>query len=229
MEYIEWDKLKLIVFDVDGTLYDQKKLRRKIIWKLCLYYIFRPHQFKALSVLYHFRIEREKRAGLCFNSLEMEQYEWCAKVTNQPVAFVRETIGRWMFQYPNRYLRTCMYPGVDEFLKTIENSGILKAVYSDYPAEEKCKAMQLDFDLLVNSTDQEINALKPSPKGLNHIIEQFGFCKNECLFIGDRYELDGKCAEAADIPFLFLDKREARRGLYIRLADQLNALRIVQD
>ena len=34
---MDWDCIDLVVFDVDGTLYDQRALRIRMAWELCLH------------------------------------------------------------------------------------------------------------------------------------------------------------------------------------------------
>jgi phosphoglycolate phosphatase/putative hydrolase of the HAD superfamily len=81
------------------------------------------------------------------------------------------------------------------------------AIYSDYKAEDKLKAMGLKADLVVSSTDSDIDRLKPDPAGLFHIVRQMNVLPQDCLFIGDRPELDGVCAEQAGMPCLIVEKK----------------------
>ncbi|MDR6782479.1 FMN phosphatase YigB (HAD superfamily) [Pedobacter africanus] len=227
MNDIAWDKLKLVIFDVDGTLYDQKKLRRKVLAGLLGYYLLRPWKLKDLYILYHFRKERENKAGFCSTDLDNAQYSWCAEKTKSPVHEVKKIVQQWIFDYPVKFLSDCVYPGVAEFLYTIEAMSIHKTVYSDYPAKEKNLAMNLSFELEVSSTDNYINAMKPSVKGLEYIMDVLKIKdRASCLFIGDRYELDGKCAAAANVPFLLIDRNEARSGFYYKLVEQVTHSRI---
>lgn len=227
MKDIAWEKLELVIFDVDGTLYNQSKLRKRVLLNLLSHYAARPWKYKDLLILYHFRKERERRASKNFNNLEQEQYEWCSQKTGFSVPHIKKVIQKWMFHYPNQFLLNCMFPGTKEFIESIADRNILTAVYSDYPSNQKLKIMELNFDILVSSTDYFINAMKPSPKGLNYIISQLNI-KNRanCLYIGDRYELDGECANSADIPFLLLDRKEGDAGFFWMLYNALKGSRL---
>ena len=230
MNDIAWDKLKLVIFDVDGTLYDQKKLRRKVLAGLLGYYLLRPWKLRDLYILYHFRKQRENKAGLYFNDLENAQYGWCAEKTKSSVLEVKKVVQQWIFDYPVKFLSDCIYPGVSEFLNTIKTCHVSKAVYLDYPTREKNLAMNLNFELEVSSTDSYINAMKPSAKGLEYIMDVLKIHDSaSCLFIGDRYELDGKCAAAANVPFLLINRNEASLGFYYKLAEQLKHSRISDE
>jgi phosphoglycolate phosphatase/putative hydrolase of the HAD superfamily len=52
-------------------------------------------------------------------------------------------------------------------------------------------------------------------------METLGVEASECLFIGDRPELDGICAERAGIPYLIIGKGEEAAGFYRQLQRQL--------
>ncbi|MFC3559012.1 HAD family hydrolase [Pedobacter jamesrossensis] len=222
MKNIYLDNIKLVIFDVDGTLYDQSKLRKKMLVELIRYYILRPWKFKDLLIVYHFRKEREKKAGQQIDNLQEEQYNWCATKINLPVSRIKEVVNKWIFNFPIKYLKESTYPGVNSFFSKLEQNGILTAIYSDYDSKLKLESMNLAAALLVSSTDENINAMKPLPNGLNYILSKLNIVdKNKCLFIGDRQELDGLCAEQAGIPFLLVDKEQAKDNFYKSLSNKL--------
>lgn len=201
------------MFDVDGTLYDQSKLRRKMYFRLLRCYALKPWKYKELLVLYHFRKEREKRVGYSSSNLREDQYKWCATKVNLPVESIKEIIDYWMFKVPCKYLKACRYTGLLAFVDLLNKSGIHTAVYSDYPAQMKIEALGLKIDTVVSSTDNFINALKPMPVGINYIVEKLNiYNRSNCLYIGDRDELDGECARNASVPFLLIDKRSSAAG-----------------
>ncbi len=204
---IDWNKIKVVIFDVDGTLYRQSKLRKKMLVSLLSYYSLRPWRLKEMLMLHHFRAEREKRTGNPCANLEEAQYAWCAAKGNFPVATIKKVIGKWIFTYPNQHLAGCIYPGTAAFFDALRRHGKKIAIYSDYKAEDKLKAMNLQADLVVASTDSEIDRLKPDPTALHYIMRKLGVSPEECLFIGDRQELDGACAINAEMPYLIVDKQ----------------------
>lgn len=223
MDNISLDDLKLIIFDVDGTLYDQSKLRKRMFFSIIKYYLVRPWRLNEILIIYHFRKEREKKHGFSSADLVNDQYRWCADKTNIPLDKVKKVIDKWIFDFPNQYLETAMFPDVRAFFHLIENKGILRAVYSDYDAKVKMEKMQLSADFIVSSTDVEVNAFKPLPNGINYILAKLNINnKANCLFIGDRPELDGACANNAGIPFLLVDKTNGKNNFYTLLLDKVN-------
>lgn len=204
---INWERLKVVVFDVDGTLYTQSMLRRKMLADLLLYYLFRPWRIKELRMLQDFRAEREKKAGYSCDDLENAQYHWCALKGGWDVATLKKVVAYWMFNYPNKYLAACVHPHTHELFALLKEKGFKIAIYSDYAAHDKLKAMNLEADLIVSSTDSHISCLKPDPKALLYISKTMKVLPEECLFIGDRQELDGQCAENAGMPYLIIEKK----------------------
>lgn len=201
---LDWTKVKAVIFDVDGTLYTQSKLRRRMLFDLLGYYALRPWRLDDMLLLRRFRAEREKRPGHQGPDLENAQYAWCADNSRYSVARVRAVVDRWMFRHPNQYLGSCAYPGTASFFDALRQQGIKIGIYSDYPAHDKLVALGLRADIVVSSTDPEIDQLKPNPQGLLHIAAALGLAPAECLFVGDRPELDGICAERAGMPYLIV-------------------------
>ncbi|GAB3538532.1 HAD-IA family hydrolase [Pontibacter brevis] len=204
---VDWKAVKAVIFDVDGTLYDQSKLRKKMLSALLTYYLWRPWRLKEMMMLSHFRNERERRAGEGCPDLENAQYSWCAEKKGHPVQKLKEVVERWIFQHPLRHLASCTYPGTRELFHLLRQKGIKIAIYSDYKAHDKLAVMGLAADVVVASTDPEVNQLKPNPKGLLYTVEKLGLTPSDCLFIGDRQEMDGECALQAHMPYLIIDKK----------------------
>ncbi|RYY16605.1 MAG: HAD family hydrolase [Cytophagaceae bacterium] len=204
---LDWPKIKAVIFDVDGTLYAQSKLRRRMLYDLLGYYALRPWRLPEMLLLRRFRAEREKRPGHLGPGLESAQYAWCADGSRFSEAQVRAVVGHWMFHHPNQYLGACAYPGTGAFFDALRQHGILIGIYSDYPAHDKLAALGLRADSIVSSTDPEIDRLKPNPEGLLYIADALGLAPADCLFIGDRPELDGTCAERAGMPYLIVPRQ----------------------
>jgi putative hydrolase of the HAD superfamily len=221
VENINWLELELVIFDVDGTLYDQKKLRKKMMLALFLHYLLRPWRYKELLILYHFRKEREKRHGYQSDDLQTEQYLWVLSKVNVSLSRIKKVIDYWIFNYPNKYLKSCTYPGLEQFFAELKKKNIRTAIYSDYESEQKLKSMNIAVDLIVSSTDTYVNAFKPIPIGLNYIITELKIKNGNCLFIGDRKELDGECALRAAIPFFLINEDSTGKQYYNMLSDQL--------
>jgi phosphoglycolate phosphatase/putative hydrolase of the HAD superfamily len=199
--------IKAVIFDVDGTLYDQRKLRQKISWEMLKFLLAHPTGLIDLKILWDFRKAREKNASLIDGDIEERQFEWGAKASNESVEKVRQVVQNWMFTRPLCHLDVCCYPGVRELFSHLKGKGILTGVFSDYPAKDKLQALALEVDVIVSATDVEVGRLKPDPKGLIVAASKLNTPVNECLFIGDRDDKDGECARHTGMPYLILNRK----------------------
>ncbi len=197
--------LKAIIFDVDGTLYNQKRLYLYMICDFLKYFIWHPHRVKELKIIRDFRKSREINHRENVENLEAMQYIWAARTSNVSPERVREVISKWMFERPLKYLRLCRRSGVKELFSYLQENNLLIGIFSDYPVSEKIKALELFFNMDVCATDKNINRLKPDPKGLLALSKKMDVPVESCLFIGDRDEKDGECARRAGMPYLILD------------------------
>ncbi len=216
-------KPEVIIFDLDGTLYDQAKLRRILMRKL----LFRLLTFRTslldFRIISCFRKEREKKKGYASGKLEEEQYEWCAESLGLSSDRIRKSIDYYMHKFPLRFLKRVKFNGIDDFFEFLYKKKIRIVVYSDYPIEEKLKALKLTANASYCSTHESINQLKPALKALKLICTEMKCDPGRMLYIGDRQDNDGEGAGMAGIPFILLDYSQAKKGIfYSKLADQLD-------
>jgi phosphoglycolate phosphatase/putative hydrolase of the HAD superfamily len=214
MTYDLVSTIRAVIFDVDGTLYAQRKLRQKITWEMLRFLVAHPTGLSDLKILWNFRKAREKNASLIGGNIEEKQFEWGAKASNVSVEKVRQVVQYWMFTRPLFYLEACCYPGVRDLFSTLKNKGILIGVFSDYPARDKLQALNLEVNVMVSATDVEVGRLKPDPKGLIVAASKLNTPVKECLFIGDRDDKDGECARRAGMPYLILNRRRRNCSSY---------------
>ncbi len=223
---INWTKVNVVIFDVDGTLYNQRKMRSYMLKELLQYYILNLHRLKELKILCDFRREREKRVFDSVNDIENVQYNWGAQASGVSPERVRNVVAKWIYTIPLNHISNCRYPGVLEFFDSLSSRAIFTAVFSDYPAKEKMTALGLSPSCIVSATDKNVDKLKPDPRGLFVITESLGVSVENCLFIGDRDDRDGECARRAAMPYLILEQRNARNKYqfqtYLDLNEQLN-------
>ncbi len=215
---ISWSEVKLVVFDVDGTLYHQAPVRFKMLMHLVLHYALRPAKYKELLAMHFFRKEREKRAGYSSTNLEEEQYTWVAARSKTDVEKIRAVIERWMYRFPLPLLKRYQFPQATDLFRVLRQNRVKIAAYSDYPATEKLAVMGLVTDLTVAATDDDVNCLKPNPRALLQICRTFGLQKEQVLLIGDRDSRDGQCARNAGVPFIILPKNSRKKQkLFVNL------------
>jgi HAD superfamily hydrolase (TIGR01549 family) len=206
----------LFIFDLDGTLYEQRKLRRKMTISLILKLIFLKITITELKIISVFRKQRELHKGAHSPTLGSDQYEWCAEAMGIPAERVRKTIEEYMYQFPLKYLEKFVYQGVRSVLDFLKHKKYKVAVYSDFPIEEKLASMKLEADYTLYSTHPSIGCFKPNKTGLLKICRDLNMPVEKAIFIGDRDDTDGESARMAGMSFLLVDIKEAAKGNFYK-------------
>ena len=205
---------RAVIFDVDGTLYNQNKLRAIMAVRLLVHGLLQPHRLIDLKIIKAFRSFREE-AAFDQGDLSTYQYQVVADKLAVPLHEVKLVIEKWMYQVPLSYLSFCRDRELSTIIGKIKSHGVMTIAYSDYPAVEKLACLGVEMDFVFSATDSMINCLKPNPKGLNAIVNQLSLSPGDCLFIGDRDEKDGMCARQVGMDFILLPKSKSdRRQLY---------------
>ena len=215
----DWSTIDLVVFDVDGTLYDQRKLQLGMLRQL-LGHAWQTRSLNTLLTLRTFRRVREalgervgEQAGADFMAL---QYAQTASRHGKTPGAVRALTDEWMEQRPLPLLAACRYPHVAEVLAGLRASDKQIAVFSDYPAVAKLAALGLRADVVVCATDPGIARLKPDPAGLLAILRQTGVAPERALMIGDRFDRDAAAAARAGMRALIRSRRPHARWATFR-------------
>lgn len=225
---------KAILFDVDGTLYEQKKLRITMGLHLISFFLLHPGRLKEIRILMEYRSVREHWENIsspvttssqpsaggdnaCGDACNLEalQYQYTAQKLHIPYETVENTVKYWMHQYPLQFLPRYQDNILSDFLVTIRKQSIITAAYSDYPAADKLTALGIDADYIFCSSDPNINCMKPDTKAMYTILETLQLAPQEVLMIGDRYSKDGLAAKNVGMDFIILPKSiPARHKLY---------------
>jgi len=209
---LDWPQIRLVVFDVDGTLYDQSCLRRKMIRQLSLHCLRHPGDIGVLRVISTYRRCREQLADEESDRIGDLQYERPAARLGIDAEEVRRTVQDWMLERPLGHLRSCRYANVADWVTALRAQGKTVAVFSDYPATEKLRALDLGIDLVVSAVDPEVDCLKPRPQGLQRLLELTGVAPHQAVLIGDRDDRDGECARRAGVSYLIKSREPAVDG-----------------
>jgi len=200
--------MKAVIFDVDGTLYDQRKLRFRMLSDMFAALLCQPRNLYDFKIIWDFRKIREKNRFLSETGIKDSQYLWGARVSGVPVERVKTVVKKWMFEKPLRHLPACRFEGTAELFDYLKKNKIRIGIFSDYPVIRKLDALSLAADEVVCALDENVDRLKPDPKGLVVVAEKLGVSVCNCLFIGDRDDKDGECARRAGMPFMILDRKQ---------------------
>jgi FMN phosphatase YigB (HAD superfamily) len=188
-----WDRIRLVVFDMDGTLYRQRPLRIRMARDLVLHTLVK-RDLTPVAVLARYRRIRERLGDEQAIDFEHALISQTADATANSSDDVRAIVSEWIEQRPLTYLAACRYPGVPELFAGLRRSGRSIGILSDYPAKAKLEALGLVADHVVCAGDEGIGCLKPHPKGLAFLIAAAGAKPEDTLVIGDRVDRDGLVA-----------------------------------
>lgn len=199
---------KLYVFDVDGTLYDQPRLRRMMAMRLLGYYMCHPFRVRELLILQHFRKVKDSWTK---SSSEEDIIEKTAADMGAQSDRVRAVVKKWIYESPSDVIRKTADIKLIELIRGLRGKGKKVVVLSDYPAKDKLDILDVSVDGIYDPDDERIDELKPSSKGLKVIMEDTGASFDEMLMIGDRPEKDGMCASNVNVDCLILPRRVGKR------------------
>lgn len=202
MEQIDWSLVRLVVFDLDGTLYDQGCIRRRMMWELGLHCLSHPGDLPRVRVIAEFRKARERLANEGAVNIGRMQYERPAASLGIRPEEVAAVVADWIEKRPLKHLLRCRFAAVDEVFDSLRGSGRQVGVFSDYPVRDKLRALGLTADFIAAATEPEIDRLKPHPAGLESLMSAAGVKPAQCLMIGDREDRDGACARNAGVRYL---------------------------
>jgi putative hydrolase of the HAD superfamily len=195
---LNWEQIRLVAFDVDGTLYDQRRLRFRMLQEMILY-ATRSCEFEFISILRAYRRVREQLGDSLHEDFERELQSRTAALVGASEEQVRSTAHEWLERRPLRHLMHYRYPKLPELFDGLRERGKKIGVFSDYPAIEKLEALGLRADFIVCAGDTDVGVLKPHAKGLHVLMRRAEMNPAETILIGDRPERDGLAAEAANV------------------------------
>jgi len=194
---------RALIFDVDGTLYHLTPMRRQMFARLLWAGLQNPYRgFHTMRILNSYRRAQETlRGGAPQVDLEQAQQTLAAEWSGRSEESVRETVENWTRRAPLDLLAQCRYDGVPELFEAARTRGVAVAALSDYPPAEKLQALGLasHFRHVISAQDPEVGRFKPHPRGLEVALERLGVSAADAVYVGDRPEVDGMCAERAGV------------------------------
>ena len=182
---------KLAIFDLDGTLVDS-------IYDLadCVNTALRAHNLPENTLKEYYSFVGNGMENLIRTSMK-EQGGNDVLYTK-----VRKTFDREYKLHSND--KTCPYEGVAELLECLRKKGIETAVLTNKAEEFVGEILAKAFPSHKFSFawgQREGIERKPSPQGLVKLMEESGFVKEECVYIGDS-EVDIKTANSAGVDLI---------------------------
>jgi FMN phosphatase YigB (HAD superfamily) len=205
------DEYKAVIFDMDGTLYYQKPFRIRMMIFLLGHVLRHPYAVKDMLIIKKYREVREHWEDKSSNNLDAAQYEYVAKLKKTTIEHVEEVVKFYMHKAPLRLLPSFKDNELAKIIDKLHDKGVKVIVYSDYPAEDKLRTLNIKADRCYCSADARIGTMKPDPKGLNVILGDIGLKASDALMVGDRYEKDGLAAKSCGMDYIILPSSRGKR------------------
>ena len=188
---IDLQPYRVVSWDLDGTLYDSQRARR-LAWLS-----FAAHPFAAYRDLrqlqqFHRAVELCRANGGSFS--------WSGPPSRAVL------LGLEKLWYAPTLRRVGPRRGLVSVLERLARSGIRSVVFSDYETDYKLEALGLRHYFARSYAGEHLGWVKPSPKGLQRILEDEDILPNRLLHIGDRIETDEAAARAAGVSCLILGR-----------------------
>lgn len=193
------DNLRAVVFDLDGTLYDNKGLPLKLvladIWNMWVLGAERKARKQIKGIDY-------KDAADVYDALFQRMTEVKKNLT------IEKARSWYQEKYmPLQVALLGMYfvhrPLCVELLEAMKDKGLKLVLYSDYGhATEKIEALGISpelFDNIVSAA--KMGGLKPCRESMQRLMEACGLEAATTLYVGDREDTDGECARSVGMPF----------------------------
>ncbi len=214
---LRFDEYRGVLFDVDGTLYSQRPLRRRMMRDLLALptKVGLSNARRTWRAIQAFRktLEslRELPPGSGFAALRFSR---AAERAGMPEDELRAIVIDWMFERPLALLPGCARPGMREFVEWIYRSGRRVGVFSDYAASDKLEALGIAqfVSLRLGAGDADIDAFKPHPHGFRRALGIWQLSPNNLLYVGDRPSVDAAGAKAAGMPCVIVGRSGLARS-----------------
>ena len=206
---IDWDTVDLVVFDVDGTLYDQRRLRIAMLGTLAMAAL-RTGDARTLRTIRAYRRVREELGSSSTGPFRDREYGLTAERAGVSPRFVMQVVDEWMHRRPLPLLAGAAVPGGAAVFAALAARGTAIGILSDYPAAAKLDAMGLHADHVVCATDPDIDRLKPDPAGMGRLLDRAGISPRRAVMIGDRIDRDVEVARRSGMRALLRSRRPVK-------------------
>jgi len=200
----DWQDIRLVAFDVDGTLYRQGPLRLKMGRDMMIHAALKC-DLNHIGVVRAYRRIRERLAIEEVADFERVLIAETAEATSMSPERVHTIVSEWIEARPLRYLGSCLFSGVPRLFAGLHHAGKKIGIFSDYPATEKLAAMGLAAHYVVAA--REVGRLKPDARGLQSLMAAAHATAGETLLVGDRAERDGVAGQRAGVRVLIRSSR----------------------
>ncbi|MCQ2612452.1 MAG: HAD family hydrolase [Treponemataceae bacterium] len=201
---------KAVIFDLDGTLYDNSGVGRGLVMS------WLPDALLA----YAERTVRKSFKGKDFGNREglLEAFGRAASLKTK---MTTDDFLKWYDKvYMMRMIRVLekkytFYDKVPEVLKKLRAMGVKTAVYSDYPkVADRMEAIGISPSLVdIAISAEEFGVFKPAKTPMIELLRILGSEKEQTLVVGDRIDTDGQSAFISGCNFVQIYGKKSKKQM----------------
>jgi putative hydrolase of the HAD superfamily len=192
------NEIKLVTWDVDGTLYSLRRMKRFVLAK------YLKETLKGNRVSAHKELAALRRYREMINRARTQGGELTEDFRNDvDSGALAVATQRW---YVEAIAKTGPRSGVEGVLICLRSRGIPQVVFSDYEAESKLKSLGLLEYFAGVYVGERLGFVKPHSALLKRIAVDFAVPIKGVLHIGDRVDRDEAAARAAGCRCLILGR-----------------------
>jgi len=184
--------IKAVSFDLDGTLYPNYRLYRRLL----PFFLIHPFFYRAFTLVRHklHSSDWAETAPAPCSSFYDEQASLMAAILHQKQKAVREKAERVIYRrWETLFSGVKPFPFVRETLDAFRKAGLRLAVLSDFPPGRKISILGLDGFFEVVFSTEETGRLKPSRVPFAALAKLLNLEAQEILYVGNspRYDAAG--------------------------------------
>lgn len=188
-------EIKCLCFDIDGTLYDLRAMREAMFKELLMSLVLRKITFNEIRILRSYRKTLEvlrREVKVLDETLAQLHTRMVAERIPCSKNMVDQVVEKWMVKIPCCKLPNLVWPNTKDTLVQLKENGYRLAILSDYPANEKIKAMGLDdvFEVILSCQDSTSTGYKPYTNGFERLAACLNVEPQQCVYIGNSYKQD---------------------------------------
>jgi len=206
----EKGKLKCVIYDCDGVLFDSFEANTKLYNDLCtlvgrvplreeeMQYVHAHTVYEAIHFLFGTENDLEKKALESMKQVDLRNY----------IVYLK------------------MEPHLFQALEKLREKGILRVINTNRTTSMKHIMERFNlwpyFDMVVTALD--VKNPKPHPESIEKIVAALQLKKEEAVFVGDS-DVDKQTAESSGVRFIAYKNREIANDLLIE--DHLDLLSLI--
>lgn len=187
MENINLEKIRGIIFDLDGVIYDITDAIKKAVEDGVEKYKLEVEVDSVLQEIAHLieEIQHYPVPKIILNSYELLKVEFLGDMSYMK----KLRIAVFLFNQFNEYREdSSLFNGIEELIENLSNKNLKLAILTNNKSQYAGEVLD-KFDLtkyfptIIGFND--VSEVKPSPEGILKIIDKWSMNPEEVIFIGD--------------------------------------------